>query len=106
MFLMSTKKQTVERDGAKPQEEMTLKDLTILLIKHFGHHEGLYDLSFQLQIGTGAIGPDKENPLPGAMFGIAGVGLKRVEKLGTNTLDAEKVNPKPRARKKTAKSKG
>lgn len=105
MFLMPTKKQTVERDGAKPEDVIALKELTVLLIKHFGHHEGLYDLAFQLHIGTGSIGPDKDNLLPGAMFGIAGVALKRVEKFGTNTLDAEDVNPAPKARKKAAKSK-
>ena len=73
---MPTKKQTVE---TMPEVELTLKELTILLIKHLGHHEGLYDLAFQLRIGTGAMGTDKDNLLPGAMIGIAGVGLKRVE---------------------------
>ncbi len=106
---MPTKKQTAERDGTKPEEEMTLKELTALLIKHFDHHEGRYDLAFHLQIATGAIGPDKDNLLPGAMLGIAGVGLKRVEKPSPNTLDAADVNPvskaKPKVKKKAVKPK-
>jgi hypothetical protein len=102
---MPTKKQTVEMGGPKPEEEMTLKELTVLLIKHFGHHEGLYDLAVHIRIGTGAIGLGNEIPLPGAVFGVAGVGLKRVEKLGVNTLNAEDVNPAPEPRKKTARSK-
>jgi len=104
---MPTKKQAAEREGTKPEEEMTLKELTALLIKHFDHHEGLYDLAFHLQIATGSIGPDKDNLLPGAMLGIAGVGLKWAEKLSPNTLDAADVNPAPKAKakKKAAKPK-
>lgn len=97
---MPTKKQAAEIDGTKPEEEMTLNELTALLIKHFDHHEGRYDLAIHLQIATGAIGPDKDNLLPGAMLGIAGVGLKRVETLGSNTLDAADVNPAPKAKPK------
>jgi len=101
----ATKKQGAASIGVEPEEEVDLKELAALLIKHFGHHEGLYDLAFQLQIATGAIGPNKDSLLPGAMFGIAGVGLKRVEKLGMNTLDAADVNPAPKANKKTVKPK-
>lgn len=102
---MPTKKQAVVRVGTKPEEELTLKELTAVLIKHFDHHEGHYDLAFQLQIATGAIGPDKDNLLPGAMLGISGVGLKQVEKVSENTLDAAVVNPAPKAKQKAAKPK-
>lgn len=88
---MPIKKEPVEELGASL--EMTLDELALLLIKHYELHEGLFNLSVQFQIGTGAIGPDKENLLPGAMIGLSGIGLMKVPAIGPNTLDAAMVNP-------------
>lgn len=92
--------------GTQPEEMLDLKQLTALLIKHYGHKEGLFDLSVQLQIGTGAVGPDKDHVLPGAMFGVAGLGLRKVTKLGPTTLDATEVKApvKSKTPRRTSKS--
>jgi len=75
------------------------------LIKHFGHKEGLFDLSVHFQIGTGAFGPNKESLMPGAMIGLSGVGLKKMAEAGANTLDASKVNSPSKGKKKSLVSK-
>lgn len=110
---MSTKKEPVNVAGTSPEESMTLKELAVLLIKHYGYHEGLFDISVQFQLGTGAIGPGEDNLLPGVMIGFSGIGLKKVSKIGSNTLNAAEINPakelrqpaKPRS-KRAVKSKG
>lgn len=80
---------------------LELHDLAKLLVKHHDLHEGLYNLSFDLQIAVGAIGPSPESVLPGAMIGIKGVGLMKTDKEGPQTVDAAKVNPvKKTSRKK------
>jgi hypothetical protein len=82
-------------DTNQPEKELNLTELLELLIRHFGVHKGLFDLSVQIRIGTGAIGLKPDEVLPGAIVGFAGVGLKPVKKSGPNTLDAAQVNPEP-----------
>ena len=83
----------VTKDGL-PDQSMDLKELTALLIKNYGHHTGQFDLVLQLRIATGLFGLSNDDPLPSAMVSVAGVGLKKVDKAGVNTLDAALINPK------------
>ena len=99
---MSTKD---ELQLGQDEDAVDTRELTALLIKHFGHKEGLFDLSIHFQIGTGAFGPSKASLLPGAMIGVAGVGLKKVAKASPNTLDASNLNFAPKGRKKLSVSK-
>jgi hypothetical protein len=83
---------------------VSLKEMAALLVKYFDYHEGLYDISFALQVGIGPVGPagpTGEGSLPGAAFAIAAVGLTKAEKPTQTTVDAAEVNPlaKPAARK-------
>jgi hypothetical protein len=64
-----------------------------VLIRHHGLTEGLFDLLVEFQIGTGAVGPDKDRLLPGAMIGLARVGLSPAKVRGPNTLDAAELQP-------------
>ena len=70
------------------------------MIRIKGFHEGLYDLSIEFSFAVGNIGPTKEQMLPGAMFGVSGVGLIKTEQVGPNTVDAALVNPTKPSRKK------
>ena len=79
---------------------LALKDLSILLVKHYGLNEGTFDLMLEYQIGTGAIGPDKDNLIPGAMIGVSRIGLVPTSKVGPTTVDASVVNPAKKPRKK------
>lgn len=85
--------------------DFSLSELTEILIKDQGLHEGLYNLSVQLQIGVGTVGPSPELICPGAMLGVSRIGLSKTEKGKENihTVNAAKINPKPK--KKVSKAK-
>lgn len=85
--------------------DFSLIELTEILVKHQGLHEGLYNLSVQFQIAVGAIGPTPELIYPGAMLGVSRIGLSKTEKEKANnhTVDAEKVNPAPKKKAKKNK---
>lgn len=67
---------------------MSLKEACEILVKHYGHTQGLWDLSFEFQVAIGAFGPSHEKSLPGAMLGISRVGVAKVERAGPHTVDA------------------
>ena len=70
-----------------------LREITEILVRHHGLHEGLYDLALEFQIAIGAVGPDPASIVPGAMFGVRRIGLTRTEKAGVSTVNAAEVNP-------------
>lgn len=81
-------------------ELLDMRELTVALIKHYGLHEGSYDLLVELQFAAGRVGPTKDTALPGAMVGISKVGLIKPETISPATVDAAEVNPaKPRRKR-------
>ena len=86
--------------------DFSLVELTEILVKHQGLHEGLYNLSLEFQIAVGAVGPTPELISPGAMIGISRVGLSKTEKEKTNiqTVDAANVNPAPKKKERKSKA--
>lgn len=72
---------------------LAMQQLAALLVKHYGLHEGKFDLSVEFKIGVGAVGPSKNDVLPGAVVGVAKVGLAPSEEDGPMTVDAAVVNP-------------
>lgn len=97
---MSTDATVSAQHPAPVDAPLALKDLSVLLVKHYGIHEGTFDLMLEYQIGTGAIGPDKDNLFPGAMIGVSRIGLVATSKIGPTTVDASVVNPAKKMRKK------
>lgn len=83
---------------------LSVKELTALLIKHYGIHEGNYDLLIEFQIGMGAFGPTPDMQAPGAMIGISKMGLVKAPQVSVLTVDAALVNP-PEKQRRTRKSK-
>ena len=81
---------------------LSLRELAVLLVKHYALTEGMYDLMVEYHIGTGAVGPDKENLVPGAMIGVSRLGLVPATKPGPNTVDASAINPAKKSRKRAA----
>lgn len=73
---------------------LSLRDLGELLVKHYGYHDGLWDVSIEFQLAVGRIGPSPESTLPGAMLGVSRIGLLRAQQSGPTTIDASAVNPK------------
>ena len=88
-----------------PIADFSLIEVTKILIKHQGLHEGLYNLSLQFQIAVGAVGPSPELITPGAMLGVSRIGLAKTEKDKANaqTVNAAEANPAPK--KKTRQNK-
>ena len=79
-------------DREAPQA-LSLKEIAAMLVKHFGHHEGLFEVSFGVNVGIGPVGQTPEQVYPGVMVAISNVGLTRASKMGPNTVDAAEVNP-------------
>lgn len=86
-------------------EPLSMRELATVLIRHFDLKEGLYETAIEFQIGTGPIGPDLENLVPGALIGINRISLRLANPDSRTAVDAAKVNGpvKPaRKPKKTA----
>jgi hypothetical protein len=90
----------------KLEADFSLIELTEILVKYQGLHEGLYNLSIQFQIGIGAVGPSPELICPGAMVGVSRVGLSKTEesKKNIHTVNAAEVNPAPKKRSQKTKT--
>lgn len=87
------------------ESPVSLRELSEILVKHYGLHAGCYDLLIEFQIGMGAVGPDEQSALPGAMIGVSRVGLIPSRKDGPTTIDAAIINPPKKIRKKTPREK-
>lgn len=73
---------------------LTMRELTEMLVKHYGLTCGLFDLLVEFQIGTGTVGPP-DNPVPGAMIGFSRLTLVPASKIGPGTVDAADVSRSP-----------
>jgi hypothetical protein len=63
------------------------------MVKRFGLHQGLWDVTFEIQIGVGQFGQESADLLPGAMMRISRVGLTPAAVKTHLTVDAAEVNP-------------
>ena len=70
-----------------------LKDLAEILIRHYGFHDGFYEIGIQFNIAVGSVGPDATSVAPGAVLAVAGVGLSRCPATSPMAVDASVVNP-------------
>lgn len=87
-----------ERSAVGPP--LSLKELAVLMVKHYGLHEGHYDLMIEYKIGTGIVQPDPNEALPGAMIAISRVALVKSDKPEGAAVDAATANPARKVRKK------
>lgn len=99
---MSTEAKTQAQRPDPIESPLSLREIAELLVKHYALTDGLYDLLVEYHIGTGAVGPDKENLVPGAMIGVSRLGLVPSTKSGPNTIDASLANPAKKSRKKAS----
>lgn len=80
-----------------------MKEVAELLVKEYKLHEGLYDLMLEYQFAFGNFGPTSAQVTPGAMIGLAKLGLTRVDKVGPLTVDAAQVNPANKVRERKSR---
>lgn len=80
---------------------LTMRELATVLVKHYGLHEGRYDLLIEFQIGMGLFGPNPEMTNPGAMVSVRKIGLIKSSPVDSPmTVDASLVNPLNKTRSK------
>jgi hypothetical protein len=72
------------------------KELVELLIKKQGLHEGIWGLNVNFGMQATNMGPNDSDLKPAAIIGILGIGLQKMDKETSLSLDAAKVNPRPR----------
>lgn len=70
-----------------------LKELAAILIKHYGFHEGFYEVGVQFNIAVGTVGPDLTQVAPGAVVTVGGIGLSKCLESSPLGVDASAVNP-------------
>lgn len=74
---------------------LSLYEIGVLLVKHFGYHEGSFDVSVEMGFAAGQMDFPGKGRLPGAIIGFVGVGLVPATGAGSVTIDAAKENPAP-----------
>lgn len=79
-----------------------LKELASILVKHYGYHEGTYEVGIQFNVAVGSVGPDAEHIAPGAVLTVGGIGLSRCPEGSLHGVNAAAVNPKKKRVKKLA----
>jgi len=79
---------------------LDLKELTEVLIKHYGLSEGQFDLLVNFQVGAGIFGPNPQQSGPGIAVSVSHIGLSPAQTPGDLSVDAAKV--KGRKRKPSA----
>lgn len=85
------------------QAPLSMKELVAVLVKHYGLTEGKYDLGIEFQIGTGPVGPNTEEMMPGVILGVKSVGLAPAKGDTSTSVDASEVAPIPGEKKTRAK---
>lgn len=84
-------------------ELLSLQDMTALLLKERGIHEGIYELAVSFNIGVGGFAAPSGDVNPSVMVSVVGFDLRRApDTNGPLVVDASKVNPKKRRSKKVS----
>ena len=68
-----------------------LRELTEVLVRHYGLSEGQYDLLVNYQIGAGMFGPVAGEAGPGVAVSLQQIGLSKSPSPNHLTVDAAKV---------------
>lgn len=79
-------------------------DVVTLLIKELDIHEGIWSLALELQFGALTVGQDEQSLYPAGLVSVKSIGLTKAVKENNISVDAARVNPKPKKSKaKTTK---
>ncbi len=77
-----------------------LRQITELLVKQNGLHEGVYDLAVEFNIGVGPVTVGSSSAIPGVALGVKRIGLIQTTIQGETTVDAAVVNPATKTKKR------
>lgn len=73
---------------------LSFQELGTVLLKHFGKHEGFWDVTVEFQIAAGAIGPTPDLARPGIAVGVDKIGIRPATEVGPQSLNASELNPR------------
>jgi len=98
---MSTNRRKTDFDSINAP--LSMKELVEVLVKHYGLADGDYDLGIEFHIGTGPVGPNSEELVPGVVLGVKSVGLAHAKPSASVEPTSGQKSPspakKPRAKK-------
>jgi hypothetical protein len=85
------------------QYTFTHKELTEMLVRQAGLHEGRWMLMLTLGFGPGNFGPSESEVVPGAIVTITNVGIQKApaESPSSLTVDAAVVNPQAKEKRRS-----
>lgn len=83
-------------------EQLEPKQLLEVLVKHYGLHEGVYDLNVEFMFNVGQVNRD-EKASPAAFVALSKFGVVRITEPTRSSVDAAKINPQKKGRRKTDK---
>ena len=92
----------------KQNEELpshSIQNITEILIKHHGIHDGFYELLFEVNVAIGSFPHPENGLLPGAAVTFSKIGLKKTAIKSPNSVDASLINPAPGKKLRVAKKK-
>lgn len=95
---MPTDEPTQPQKPVPVSSPLSMREFTEVLIKHYGLHEGYYDLFAEFQIGAGAVGPNPESLTLGAVIGLQKIGLIGSKTITSLSVNAAEINPVKAAR--------
>lgn len=73
-------------------EQLTLKQLTEILIRHYNLTEGFYELSVEINFTAANAGPSQDQVLPSAIVSFSRVGLAVSSAESPLAIDAATIN--------------
>ena len=81
----------------------TYKEIVELLVKQAGLHDGRWQLVASFSISGTNAGPSEDQVVPAAVVGVTSMALQKAapESPSSLTVDAAKVNPASKRRKKS-----
>ncbi len=74
------------------------KEVVEALVRKQGLHEGIWVLSVNLGMQATNVGPSESDLKPSAIVAIMGLGIQKADKESNLSVDAAKVNPKPKSK--------
>ncbi len=81
------------------------KEVVEALVKHQGIHEGIWGLSVRFGLHATNVALSDQEASPAAIVGVVKIGIQKFPTESNLAVDAAKVNPRPRPKRKTTKKK-
>lgn len=82
------------------QITFSYKDVAEALVKYHGIHEGIWGIYVEFGFAAANIGQSDQDLEPASVAKVAKIGIQRFSSENNLTVDASKVNPIPKPKRK------